>query len=38
MEDFKNSNSKLYVYFMDIIDALGSVPHDLMISELRNTG
>ena len=38
IEDFKNSSGKLYVYFMDITDAFGSIPHDLMISELRDAG
>ena len=38
IEDFKNSCCKLYVYFMDITDAFGSIPHDLMISELRDVG
>ena len=30
IEDFKNSSGKLYVYFMDITDAFGSIPHDSM--------
>ena len=38
IEDFKSSSGKLYVYFMDIADAFGSIPHDLMISELRDAG
>ena len=38
IEDFKNSSGRLYVYFMDITDAFGSIPHDLMISELRDAG
>ena len=38
ISDFLHTSSKMYLGFVDIKDAFGSIDHEFMISELTNAG